>query len=229
MNEAALGIPHESRPRSSSTSCATRRDRPGDIRRRRRHGACDTRDPAPARATRASSTRQRDGRRNTYTRELRGDGRLPARGHRPAHAARVRRWPDRRAAGDLGLSAAPDGSPQPQVDSGALEPKTGDWGFFTNHALLLLAIILDPGATVREMAVSMGVTERAVVAILNQLEDEGIVIRERQGRRNSYTDRLPGRARRSRAGRRAIGSCRRSSSTSPWAGSAPSSSAPAAQ
>jgi hypothetical protein len=73
------------------------------------------------------------------------------------------------------------------VDSGALEPKTGDWGFFTNHSLLLLAIILDPGATVREMAVSVGVTERAVVAILNQLEDEGIVIRERQGRRNSYT------------------------------------------
>jgi DNA-binding MarR family transcriptional regulator len=73
------------------------------------------------------------------------------------------------------------------LDSGALEPRTGDWGFFTNHALLLLAIVLDPGATVREMAVSMGVTERAVVAILNQLEEEGIVIRERQGRRNSYT------------------------------------------
>lgn len=75
----------------------------------------------------------------------------------------------------------------PEVDSGALEPKIGDWGFFTNHALLLLAIALDPGETVREMAVSVGVTERAVVAILNQLEDEGIVIRERQGRRNSYT------------------------------------------
>ena len=72
-------------------------------------------------------------------------------------------------------------SPVEAPDSGALEPKTGDWGFFTNHALLLLAIILDPGATVREMAVSMGVTERAVVAILNQLEDEGIVIREKAG------------------------------------------------
>lgn len=72
-------------------------------------------------------------------------------------------------------------------DSGALEPKIGDWGFFTNHALLLLAIVLEPGATVREMATSMGVTERAVVAILNQLEEEGIVLRERLGRRNSYT------------------------------------------
>jgi DNA-binding MarR family transcriptional regulator len=72
-------------------------------------------------------------------------------------------------------------------DSGALEPKTGDWGFFTNHALLLLAIVLESGSTVREMAMSMGVTERAVVAILNQLEDEGIVIRQRQGRKNNYT------------------------------------------
>ncbi len=81
-----------------------------------------------------------------------------------------------------------DSAPKAELpDSGALEPKTGGWGFFTNHSLLLLAIVLEPGATVREMAVSMGVTERAVVAILNQLEDEGIIIRERMGRRNSYT------------------------------------------
>ena len=83
--------------------------------------------------------------------------------------------------------ASTNGANAAPPDSGSLEPRTGDWGFFTNHALLLLAIVLDPGATVREMAVSMGVTERAVVAILNQLEAEGIVIRERQGRRNSYT------------------------------------------
>jgi DNA-binding MarR family transcriptional regulator len=80
-----------------------------------------------------------------------------------------------------------NGAKSQPPDSGALEPKTGNWGFFTNHALLLLAIVLEPGTTVREMAVSMGVTERAVVAILNQLEDEGIVIRERAGRRNTYT------------------------------------------
>ena len=68
-------------------------------------------------------------------------------------------------------------------DSGALEPRIGQWGFFTNHALLLLAIAMDPQSTVRELAVSVGVTERAVVAILNQLEDEGVVIRNKQGRR----------------------------------------------
>ncbi len=71
-------------------------------------------------------------------------------------------------------------------DSGALDPKIGTWGFFTNHALMLLSIVMDPDNTVREMALNVGVTERAVVAILNQLEDEGIVLRQKQGRRNSY-------------------------------------------
>jgi DNA-binding MarR family transcriptional regulator len=84
---------------------------------------------------------------------------------------------------------SPDGaqtaSPE-SLDSGALEPKIGTWGFFTNHALLLLSIAMDNSSTVRQMAQSVGVTERAVVAILNQLEDDGIIIRQKQGRRNSY-------------------------------------------
>ena len=51
---------------------------------------------------------------------------------------------------------------------------------------MLLSIVMEPDNTVREMALNVGVTERAVVAILNQLEDEGIVLRQKQGRRNSY-------------------------------------------
>ncbi len=75
----------------------------------------------------------------------------------------------------------------PQIlDSGALSPQIGSWGFFTNHALLLLSIAMDHRATVREIATALAITERAAVAILNQLEDEGIVGRQRQGRRNSY-------------------------------------------
>lgn len=80
-----------------------------------------------------------------------------------------------------------DGGPRRDApDSGALDPKIGTWGFFTNHALMLLSIVMEPDNTVREMALNVGVTERAVVAILNQLEDEGIVLRQKQGRRNSY-------------------------------------------
>ena len=82
--------------------------------------------------------------------------------------------------------ANPNGAKPEPLDSGALEPKIGTWGFFTNHALLLLSITMDSTATVREMAGGVGVTERAVVAILNQLEDDGIIIRQRQGRRNTY-------------------------------------------
>jgi DNA-binding MarR family transcriptional regulator len=80
----------------------------------------------------------------------------------------------------------PNGVKPAPLDSGALDPKIGTWGFFTNHALLLLSITMDSTATVREMAMGVGVTERAVVAILNQLEDDGIIIRQRQGRRNTY-------------------------------------------
>ena len=71
------------------------------------------------------------------------------------------------------------------VDSASMEPRIGSWGFFTNHALLLLSITMDSTATVREMAMGVGVTERAVVAILNQLEEDGIIIRHYAGDRRN--------------------------------------------
>jgi DNA-binding MarR family transcriptional regulator len=71
-------------------------------------------------------------------------------------------------------------------DSGALDPRVGRWGFFTNHALLVLSLAQDNTGTVRELAQSVGVTERAIVAILNQLEAEDIIVRSREGRRNRY-------------------------------------------
>jgi len=132
--------------------------------------------------------RNRDGRRNTYTVNFEE---MAAYRREGTVQLTPREFVDGLIATLLAISnyerSGNGAKPAPPPDSGALEPKTGDWGFFTNHALLLLAIVLEPGATVREMAVSVGLTERAVVAILNQLEDEGIVIRERQGRRNTYT------------------------------------------
>ena len=58
------------------------------------------------------------------------------------------------------------------------------WSFLTNHALVLIYVIMHPDSTVREIAVGIGVTERATLAILRELEDEGIVERHRDGRRN---------------------------------------------
>lgn len=67
------------------------------------------------------------------------------------------------------------------------QARAGSWGFFTNHLLILLAIARDGTQTVRDLATASGVTERAAVAILNQLDAAGVIARQREGRRNSYT------------------------------------------
>ena len=40
--------------------------------------------------------------------------------------------------------------------------------------------------TVRNLAIQIGITERSVQRILSDLENSGVVIRLRDGRRNSY-------------------------------------------
>ena len=129
--------------------------------------------------------RHRDGRRNTYSVNF---ARLAAYRREGTVSLTPRSFVDGLIQTLLSLSdykPSENGTAE-QVDSGALEPRLGQWGFFTNHALLLLSIAMDNESTVREMAANVGITERAVVAILNQLEDDGIIRRERQGRRNSY-------------------------------------------
>ncbi|MBF6599727.1 MAG: hypothetical protein IVW36_04370 [Dehalococcoidia bacterium] len=127
--------------------------------------------------------RGRLGRHNTYTVDF---GRLAAYRREGTVALTPREFVDGLVATLLQIAREGAVSVQEHVDSGALEPRIGRWGFFTNHALLLLSIALDNGSTVREMAASIGVTERAVVAILNQLEMEAIIVRRRHGRRNTY-------------------------------------------
>lgn len=67
------------------------------------------------------------------------------------------------------------------------EAREGTWGFFTNHLLILLAAARDGTQTVRELAMTAEITERAAVSILNQLRAESIIDAVREGRRNSYT------------------------------------------
>jgi DNA-binding IclR family transcriptional regulator len=61
-----------------------------------------------------------------------------------------------------------------------------DWKFFTNHALVLLAVAADPQILLREIAEAVGITERAAHRIIGDLEDGGYISRERKGRRNYY-------------------------------------------
>ena len=63
------------------------------------------------------------------------------------------------------------------------------WSFLTNHARVLLCITENPSARVREIADRVGVTERAVHRIINDLVAAGYVARQRTGRRNHYTVR----------------------------------------
>ena len=60
------------------------------------------------------------------------------------------------------------------------------WTFLTNHAHVIVFLEQRPEATQREIASAVGMTERAVQHILDDLEDVGIVSRERVGRRNRY-------------------------------------------
>jgi DNA-binding IclR family transcriptional regulator len=61
-----------------------------------------------------------------------------------------------------------------------------NWGFLTNHALVLLCIARDPGARLRDIAVSVGITERSAFAIVSDLAAAGYIVKEKGGRRNRY-------------------------------------------
>jgi hypothetical protein len=61
-----------------------------------------------------------------------------------------------------------------------------DWSFLTNHARVLLCIAHDPGARLRDIAASLGITERSAYAIVTDLTKAGYVVKERDGRRNRY-------------------------------------------
>lgn len=61
------------------------------------------------------------------------------------------------------------------------------WRFVTNHTQVLLCIAQDPDARLRDIAETVGITERAVQRIVSDLVESGFVKRERQGRRSTYT------------------------------------------
>jgi len=60
------------------------------------------------------------------------------------------------------------------------------WSFLTNHARVLLCIASDPGTRLRDIAASLGVTERSAHGIVNDLAEAGYVVKQKDGRRNRY-------------------------------------------
>jgi hypothetical protein len=60
------------------------------------------------------------------------------------------------------------------------------WTFLTYHARILLLVAHDPGVRLRDVAVSLDITERSAFGIITDLVEAGYVIKEKNGRRNRY-------------------------------------------
>ena len=61
------------------------------------------------------------------------------------------------------------------------------WRFVTNHTQVLLCIARERDARLRDIAETVGITERAAQRIVTDLVEAGFVSRKRVGRRNVYT------------------------------------------
>lgn len=62
-----------------------------------------------------------------------------------------------------------------------------EWTFLTNHAQVFLCIAQNEHITAREIAHTVGITERAVQRIIDDLEKGGYIQRFRDGRSNRYS------------------------------------------
>ena len=60
------------------------------------------------------------------------------------------------------------------------------WRFVTNHAHVLETIARDPTTRLRDIAQRVGITERTVAQIVNDLVEAGYLTKFRDGRRNRY-------------------------------------------
>jgi DNA-binding IclR family transcriptional regulator len=60
------------------------------------------------------------------------------------------------------------------------------WSFLTTHARVLVCIARDPGARLRDLAASVGITERSAFAIVTDLAAAGYIVKRKDGRRNRY-------------------------------------------
>jgi hypothetical protein len=61
-----------------------------------------------------------------------------------------------------------------------------EWTFLTNHARALVCIAQDPGVRLRDIAATLGITERSAFGIVNDLTEAGYVAKQKDGRRNRY-------------------------------------------
>jgi hypothetical protein len=61
-----------------------------------------------------------------------------------------------------------------------------EWGFLTNHARALVCVAHDPEVRLRDIARTLGITERSAFGIVTDLTTAGYIVKDKQGRRNRY-------------------------------------------
>ena len=61
------------------------------------------------------------------------------------------------------------------------------WTFLSNHGHVLVCLARDPDVRMRDIAVAVGITERAVQQIVHDLVGGGYVAKSKEGRRNHYS------------------------------------------
>lgn len=67
-----------------------------------------------------------------------------------------------------------------------MDRSTPPWTFLTNHAHVLLCLVMQPDIRMRDIAAKIGLTERWVQQIIRELAAAGYISRRRNGRRNEY-------------------------------------------
>ena len=96
----------------------------------------------------------------------------------------------RKPARPTAAAEAPRSKPQvaiaPPSVAAAKDSHALQWTFLTNHSHVLVLLSRNPSMVLREVALQVGITERAVQRIIADLEAGGILEREKIGRQNHY-------------------------------------------
>jgi hypothetical protein len=61
-----------------------------------------------------------------------------------------------------------------------------EWSFLTNHARVLVCITQNCSVRLRDVAATLGISERSVSGIVTDLAEAGYVVKDKDGRRNHY-------------------------------------------
>lgn len=65
-------------------------------------------------------------------------------------------------------------------------PQRRSWTLLSRHGQIMVCLARDPSMRMREIAETVGITERACYRIVGDLEAAGLLRRERVGRNNRY-------------------------------------------